>query len=261
MKQEDLFGLSENNIEKLNISKCLTFQRCPLEYKLRYLEKRSSRWEPKINMNLGIFLHELTNQFLKKKIIHKNNESINTLLDIKWEKEKFKFEGDQENYYIKCKNIINLFVDSPICQIQPLASEYRFSKLIKKDLYITGRIDLIGKTNNDIQIWEFKLDESEISLMEQAHKKYFQLIFYYFGIRDIFGVLPRNLGYYFFSSGKSISVEVNPELLERGSQEIENVLNEMKKKREFVPRINNYCPSCGYNNICPKWKDLIQKET
>lgn len=39
MKQEELFGLGKNIIEELNISKCLTFQRCPFEYKLRYIDK------------------------------------------------------------------------------------------------------------------------------------------------------------------------------------------------------------------------------
>lgn len=260
MKQEDLFGTNKSNIEKLNISKCLTFRRCPFEYKLRYLEKGSFRWESRINMNLGIFLHELINQYFKKKIIHKEQETIIELFNSKWEKEKSKFKDYQKEYHNKCKSIINLFLDSPISHIYPLAAEYKFGKLIKKDLYITGRIDLVGKMDNNIQIWEFKLDESEISLIDQEYKKYFQLIFYYYGIADTFGAIPRNLGYYFFSSGKFTSIKVYSDLLERGFQEIENTLGEMKNTREFIPRINNYCPSCGYNNICPNWKSSKEKE-
>ena len=86
-----------------------------------------------------------------------------------------------------------------------------------------------------------------------------QLIFYYFGLGDIFGAVPHILGYYFFSTGQVISIEVYPQLLEKAFKEIENALDEMKNVQEFIPEINNFCPSCGFEYICPHF-DSKKKE-
>jgi len=253
MKQNNLFKLSPKNIEELNISKLLVFRRCPFEYKLRYLEKGSLKWEPKLDMNLGNFLHELVGLYFKNKIVHNEKQDIGRLFESKWEKEKIRFKEHQEDYHAKCKYIIDLFKRSPIVRTHPLASEYKFRKLIREDMYLTGRIDLVSKTDNNIQIWEFKLDEAELGFIDQEHKKFLQLIFYYYGIANAFGELPHNIGYYFFSSGKTVLLEVYPDILERGLQEIENILSEMKNTKEYIPKINNYCPSCGINKICPAY--------
>lgn len=200
-------------------------------------------------------MHELISSFFKNKIAHEDKEPITSIFNRKWEKERFKFLDRHEEIQNKCKKDINLFEKSQIAQIQPIATEYRFSNLIDKDLRIIGRIDLVGKANNDIQIWDFKLDESEISLTKEEHKIYFQLIFYYYGLGDIFGSLPRELGYYFLSTGNTISIKIYPELIERGYQEIKNTLDEMNKTETYFPRDNNLCSSCGFSYICPKFEN------
>lgn len=253
MKQNNLFELNDHNIEELNISKCLTLKRCPFEYKMRYIEKNSFKWQPNVVMNHGILLHEIFSLFYKNKLMRENNRLIYELFDERWEKERDKFVNHEDEYYAKCKNAIKLFMNNPISKLVPVASEYKFRRIIKDNLYITGRIDLIGKTDSTIQIWDFKLEKAEFLLGEEDHKKYFQLIFYYFGLGDIFGFVPNILGYYFCSGGESISIKVSPELLRKGFQEIENAVTEMNNMHEFLPRINNYCPSCGFDYVCPKF--------
>ena len=251
MKQNNLFGFNDDSPEEINISKCMTFQRCPFEYKLRYIDKQKSKWRQNLKMNLGILLHDLVSMQYKKILAHENVQTTDRLIENIWEKEKIKYGIYEKEYYNKLKSALNRFNESPVSKIIPIASEYRFDNLLGSNLRLSGRIDFIGKDNNDLQIWDFKLEESEIFSSNVEYEKYFQLIFYYYGVKDTFGTFANRLGYYIFSNGKTITTKLTPELLENGLLKIERTIKEMREANIFIPNINNYCSSCGYKYICP----------
>jgi CRISPR/Cas system-associated exonuclease Cas4 (RecB family) len=207
-----------------------------------------------MELNYGKILHEVISAYYKLCSSQIGKRDIYAVFKDKWENEQYKYGNKSEDYYNKCLTAIDMFMECKISRIIPLASEYRFDSVLNKKLRLVGRIDFIGKENNDIQIWDFKLDESEIVSKKEQHKKYFQLLFYYYGIGEKFGSFARQVGYYILTKGKIVSIDISPELLKNGFQEILDTINKMKEEKEYKPKNNEYCSSCGYKYICSQTK-------
>ncbi len=246
-----LFQGSERECEPLDITSLSVFQRCPFEYKYRYLP-RNPYFDPKgPEILLGRYLHSITKGFLSV-AANRRQESF----DIQTNREMLlgKFRSRNERYEEAAAKAISYLKEGPLCGVSVRAMEYVFKKRVKKFLLI-GRIDFVGREGKGDILVDFKLDSAELEHHVSESSKYLQLIFYYFGIRDSISLNSANLAYYFYANGRLETTRVSDELLHTGWEEIER-LNEARKKESLFPaRKSYYCLTCGVRNrdLCPLW--------
>jgi len=252
-KQSLLFLESEMRSEVLDFTSISVFQRCPLEYRYRYLP-RDRGFDPPgtgIEIYLGRILHSITSDYLKrKKILGSENISLQEYLE--------RFEMHLRNLDGICyKNVmtaIDHLIKGPLSQLIVHAIEYPFKNPFKGFLLI-GRIDCVGRDTQGDLIVDFKLDQAELDHHSSQSSRYLQLVFYYLGIRDSISLKSPHLAYYFFSNGSFERVEVSEKLIWNGWEEIQRLNEERKTISTFPSRKTYYCSSCAVKNrgFCPLW--------
>ncbi len=250
-KQLLLFQGSGRECETVDVTSISVFQRCPLEYKYRYLP-RNPYFDPKgPEILLGRYLHSITKGFLSVAANRRKE-----FLHIQTNKEKLlgKFGAGNERYEEVAAKAIRYLKEGPLCGLSVRAMEYTFKKRIKRFLLI-GRIDFVGREGKGDILVDFKLDSAELEHHVSESSKYLQLIFYYFGIRDSIPLNSANLAYYFYANGRLEKTRVSDELLHTGWEEIERLNEARKKESSFPPRKSYYCLTCGVRNrdLCPLW--------
>lgn len=241
---------------EVNFGKLEVFRRCPLEFKLKYLDKKKEIFQPKgENILIGRFFHTVIRDFLKIDSQSRSEERLFFLLDDlkeKWVQKNFLF-NDKDLWHNKTLEAINIFKNNFPWKIKTIALEYHFKTKVD-DLVFTGRIDYLGE-ENVIKIFEFKTDEFEVPLNETDSEKYLQLIFYYYGIKNFFRENISHLAYYFFSTGRLESIKISEDLLRTGLLRIKDIVQELKSIKDYKPKVNPLCQSCGYNKYCKAYKN------
>lgn len=235
---------------KVTYTELATFIRCPLEYKLRYRDK-SITYEPLgTRVNLGRFLHSVATQFLKLPTLHRNTEFI----EIKFREEMAKKRNPEyldELQRFRDPTILLLqqyFIDKTVSNHSP-----HFTTTLGPFI-LTGTVDCLINSSEGIEIIEFK-EYDYRELEDDLHVlHYLQLLFYYFGL------VERNVGirrgtYCFFNNGNTDELSFSDEIINQGEEFILQKLQQMIECKEFLPKLNSLCVSCGYRDKC-----VLQRE-
>lgn len=231
--------------EPVSYTELATFIRCPLEYKLRYRDK-AEKYEPfGTSINVGRFLHSVATQFSKEPIDRMNKEFI----DSKFQEEIAKKRNPE--YIDELKRfqdptvmlLLEYFVDKAVAKKSP-HFKTSFGPFI-----IVGTADCLVNSSEGIQIIEFKEYDYRESEDDVEVTHYLQLLFYFFGLGGREAGISGG-AYCFFSSGHADEVVFSDEMIDNGKDFIEAKLKEMAECKDFMPKLNALCVSCGYRDKC-----------
>lgn len=241
---------ASNRGDQLTYTELATFIRCPSEYKLRYRDKAMT-YEPQgTRVNLGRFLHSISTQFLKLPPHDRNKEFLETKFREEMAKKR-NLEYTDELQRFRDPTILLLlqyFIDKTVSE-QSLHFTTTFGPFT-----ITGTADCLISSSEGIQIIEFK-EYDYRELEDDLHiLHYLQLLFYYFGL------VERNVGirtgtYCFFNNGYTDELAFSGEIINQGKEFILQKLQQMIECKEFLPKLNSLCVSCGYRDKC-----VLQRE-
>lgn len=231
--------------EAISYTALATFIRCPLEYKLRYRDKIKAYEPAGTRVNLGRFLHSVASQFLKLPFKDRISQSI----ELQFQKEIDTSTNaeyiDELRRFREPTSMLLLanFADKAISDRNP---HFRTPFGLHT---IVGTADCLVESSNGIQVVEFK--EYDYREFEDDLKilHYLQLFFYYFGLRKGEIDIPEGL-YGFFNSGDVDGIIFSEEIVDEARTFIEAKLHELADCRNFAPRMNRLCISCGYRDKC-----------
>jgi len=231
--------------EAISYTALATFIRCPLEYKLRYRDKLKAYEPAGTRVNLGRFLHSVASQFLKQPSKDRNSQFIERQFQREIDTSTNAEYIDELRRFREPTTMLLLenFADKRLSDRNPYFRT-RFG------LYtIVGTADCLVESSNGIQVVEFK--EYDYREFEDDLKilHYLQLFFYYFGLRKGETDIPEGL-YGFFNSGYVDGIIFSEEIVDEARTFIEAKLHELVDCRNFAPRMNELCISCGYRDKC-----------
>jgi putative RecB family exonuclease len=258
-------------LKQFSHSKLQTYERCPLNYKYKYIVHLKPSVENTIDAFMGGLVHDAL-ELLYKGIIKTKLNSLERLLEFyedEWKKQWSDLiiindkEFDKEHYFeLGKKCIVNYYEKFyPFDQDQTLGVEKSIT--LNWDGYeIIGYIDRLARDNrNHYSVHDYKSG----SLMGQEYAdKDRQLALYSIAVKQNFREAKRvRLIWHYVAFGEDIiSERTDKQLAELKAETLELIseINLAEQKNNFPAR-ETKCEWCGYHEYCPKKKHHFKLES
>ncbi len=233
--------------DHFSYSQLESFRKCPLEYKFRSILKIPIRG--KSVFSFGKTIHATLYRFVKEqnldlKILYKiyDEEWINDWYQSLEEQKEFKEKGKKilKSFYEDFKN------NNKVLSINDeLALEKNFQLKLNGDVII-GTIDRIEEIKGGVEIIDYKTGSPKKTL---AKEDKLQLLIYALASKQVLGLNPVKLTYYYLEDCSKASFEVKEGMLEKTEEELKDLMNKIKRSN-FKPSSGWHCQFCDFRDIC-----------
>jgi RecB family exonuclease len=240
---------------RLSYSAINTYQTCPLQYRLRYVEGRPTR--PSAALSFGHSLHEAVRWFYD--VPTPDPPSVPQLVDYLetcWEAEGYSSPEEEVRYFYQGRSALELFHrrNAPDFRV-PAALEHYFV-LDLGFCELSGVIDRLDKdAAGEFEIIDYKTNRR----LPPARKlqEDLQLPIYHMAVENIWGVEPSHVTFYYMLLDHRYSVPITAEWRERASDTIRSVASAIECS-DFEARKNPLCPWCDYLEGCEAVAGKVQ---
>jgi hypothetical protein len=243
MKQLSFFEIEDR--PKMTYTQLATFLRCPLEYKLRFIDKEM--WAAPFGMEVlwGRLLHNIARQYLSLPIDQRSTRFLISRLEEETKSRSLPDRDYQLDIFLNpMKSFHHIFAQRKVHSLEiPFKTAFH-------GFILTGRADCILEGPNGLILFEFKYSDYRESDYNSELSRYLQLIFYSLGLKGG-GLKPAEGAYYFFNSGNMDLITLSRSLINRGEKHLMEIIDRISKTNDFGPRANRLCPTCGYRKRCP----------
>jgi len=264
-------------------SQLAAFEKCPLQYKFAFILKVPTRG--KAVFSFGKTMHNTLHEFLRtaneeKKFNQKNlfskkevespksadsayskvleNFGISGLNEVvriyekNWIDEWYETKKQKDEYYKLGKKIIKEFYGGfsknppEILRIKgELALELPFNLKIGEHT-LFGVIDRIDKTGDGVAIIDYKTGKPKDKLDFESKE---QLLIYQIAAREVLGLKPERLVYYYLEDAKTVSFLGSEKDIEKQKIKMTEEIIKIKNS-EFNPTPGWQCQYCDFKDIC-----------
>lgn len=232
---------------KLSYSAINTYQTCPLQYRLKYVEGRPSL--PGAALSFGSSVHDALRWFYD--VPTPDAPALDDLLDYLetcWSSEGYASPEEEVRYYYQARSTLELFhrqnADSfrvPAALEKPFRVDLGFCEL-------SGVIDRLDKDpNGGFEIIDYKTNRRLPP--ERKLREDLQLPIYHIAVERVWGVAPERVTFYFLLHGHRHSVPITPQRLDTAFESIQAVASSVQRG-DFEPRRNPLCPWCDFLDEC-----------
>jgi len=252
-------------------SKVSTFENCPFQYKLHYIDKIETEVPTTIEAFMGDLVHQTLEKLYKDKKFKKRVEKkilIKFYKDL-WEKEYskdilvVKEELTAENYRKMGIKFIEDYYNShkkDDMTIIGLETQDRLTLPDGNSWHV--RMDKLGCRGDIYFVCDYKTN-SRMKDQEEADSDR-QLAMYSIWVKDKFKDAKKVvLKWHMLAFDKEVTSERSPEQLKKLQEEIMNIIKQIQKaeKEDNFPRKQSpLCDYCLYKEHCPSFKHAIQLE-
>lgn len=235
----------------LSYSAISTYQTCPHQYRLKYVEKRPSL--PSAALSFGSSLHEALRWFYD--VPTPDPHSLEELLDYLekcWIPEGFCSPEEDARYFYHARSTLALFYRNNIEDFRvPAALEQRFNIDVGV-CQLSGIIDRLDKDEaGGFEIIDYKTNR-RLPPAKRLHED-LQLPIYHMAAEKIWEVTPDQVTFYYLLPNHRHSFHITPERLQQALARIEEVACGISEE-SFDPSQNPLCPWCDYVDACPLWE-------
>jgi len=233
--------------DHFSYSQLESFRKCPLEYKFRSILKIPIRG--KSVFSFGKTIHATLYRFVKEqnldlKILYK-------IYDEEWINDWYRSLEEQKEFKEKGKKILKSFYEdfknnNKVLSINDeLALEKNFQLKLNGDVII-GTIDRIEEIKGGVEIIDYKTGSPKKTL---AKEDKLQLLIYALASKQVLGLNPVKLTYYYLEDCSKASFEVKEGMLEKTEEELKDLMNKIKRSN-FKPSSGWHCQFCDFRDIC-----------
>lgn len=254
-------------------SRVSTYDNCPYQYKLKYVDKVEAPTPTTIEMFLGDIVHRVMEKLYKDLQYQKTNtkEELLAFYQDLWKKEYsediliVKKEYSAENYKKMGEKFISDYYETyhPFDDVNIIGLETKDKLLLPDGNYWSVRIDKLGvDAENNYYVCDYKTN-SRMIFQEQADADR-QLAMYSVWVRDKFKDAKKIfLKWHMLAFNKEVISERTDEQLEQLQQDVVAKIKEIEQAtadNKFPCNIDGLCNYCVYREICPSFSHLVQLE-
>jgi len=249
---------TENAIPKFNppfvsYSQINTFSVCPLQYKYKYVLKIPTK--PSHTLTFGQSIHNTLREFHNYEVReHKVEEG--EILKI-YEKEFIpvgyeNLEHRLQRFEQGKQALIRYIKIRKEKFGKPKYLEESF-KLRNFEVPLLGTIDRIDQKNDQYEIIDYKTGTAKD---QKAVDKDEQLTIYVMAAKEKLNIEPKKLSLYFIEGDIKMDTTRTKEDIEKEKGRIAKAITDIKNS-SFEPKIGIQCKYCGFNKICPAYKNYL----
>lgn len=252
-------------------SKISTFENCPFQYKLHYIDKIDVEFPETIEMFMGKRVHETLEKMYQDRKFKKRVSKAMLLKFYKdlWEKEYskdilvVKKDLTADNYKKMGLKFISDYYDSykeDDMTILGLETQDRLTLPDGNSWHV--RMDKLGCNGNTYFVCDYKTN-SRMKDQEEADSDR-QLAMYSIWVKDKFKDAKKViLKWHMLAFDKEVTSERTDEQLKKLQEEVMNVIRQIQKAEkedEFPRKQTGLCDYCGYKEHCPSFKHEVKLE-
>jgi putative RecB family exonuclease len=253
-------------------SQLSTYETCPHQYKLAYIEKIKTQTEG-IEAFMGSRVHDTLEKLYRDQKVTKLNslEDLLTFYHQSWEKnwnemvQVIRKQYSAEDYRRLGEKCITDYYKRyyPFDQGRTLGLEENiyFPLEEEKGYWIRGFIDRLALLDNSIlEIHDYKTS-NRLPTEEEVNSDR-QLSFYQMGVEGKWqDIREVRLVWHYLAFDTEIRSSRTPEKLHQLRQETLELIQRIEADRRFFPNEGPLCSWCDYQGHCPKRKHLISVES
>ncbi|MDO8659957.1 MAG: PD-(D/E)XK nuclease family protein [Candidatus Parcubacteria bacterium] len=254
-------------------SKVSTFENCPYQYKLRYVEKEAPEVSETIEIFMGKRVHETLEKLYKDK---KFKKLISKTTLLKFYKDNWEKEISDDILVVKKGLTAKNYKKMGIKFIEDYYDKYKpFDQLTILGLETQDRMTLKDGNQWHVRIDKFACDDkgnyyvcdyktnSSMKDQEEADEDR-QLAMYSIWVKDKFkDVKSVKLVWYMLAFNKEAVSERTEEQLKKLEDETVTLIQKIElatKENDFPTRVTALCDYCGFKSQCPSFKHKLEIE-
>ena len=252
-------------------SRISTFENCPYQYKLRYIDKVEVDFPTTIEAFMGNTVHqalEMLYKYKQSKRIMPKQDLINFYLYL-WAKEYsediliVKEYMNSENYKKMGEKFISEYYDkhTPFEEMAVLGLETKDTLLLPDGNRWHVRIDRLGKDQlGNYYVCDYKTNSRMKSQSEADTDR--QLAMYSLWVKKKFHDSKNVfLKWHMLAFNEEITSTRTDEQLREIQQEVMDKIKEVNSATEFPKKQSGLCPYCSYQKICSSSDHKSRVET
>ncbi len=254
---------------RISYSALETFKRCPLKFKLQYLDRIKT---PKSKEALfGTLIHSALKILHEPGLTIPSEEDILKYVSDNWNATIYASEQESAMAFAQAiKMLKDYYAKNYPAKFNVLALETLFEAPLKvgEEVHsITGKIDRIDKTTEGLfEVIDYKTAKKMPS--QETMEKDLQLAVYHLGLANRWPSIiaekkPVKVSLYFLKHGEILSARRTVEQLEATKESLARSLatiNDATKDAKFPPTPNPLCDWCEYQRHCPYFKHKFKEE-
>ncbi len=227
-----------------------TGKRCPLEFRVKYIDRNLKFFPGGRRVLLSRVLHSCMNHYFS---LAPEARSVEKMIGIKTRilsREANKFDSDSQTALLQMLLTFLKFDESRFTTImteKKLEAEFMNTRFETK-------LDILGESGGQYTLLDFKLGRTEQLYGNGAVEDYLQLWFTCFLMPEMIRQKVSRIGFYFFADGALDVVKFQEDLYEQATERVLAIVSDLEMRDDFPPVINPLCSSCGYVSLCPAFK-------
>ena len=253
-------------------SRLATFERCPLKFRFRYIDKLKTERQQGVEAFLGTMVHSVMEKLYKDLRFQKMNtkEELLEWYNQEWKKNWnsdiviVRKDYTQENYRKMGESYIRDYYKRhhPFNQARTIALEervlinldsgrdYRLQGYIDRLVYTGNGVYEIHdyKTNFNIPVKEYLDDDRQLALYALAVLQNYQ------DARKV------RLVWHFLSVDKKVVIEKTQEQLDKLKKDTMELIDKVRAETDFPSKPSRLCDWCEFRGECPEHKHLHKVE-
>ena len=225
------------------------FNQCPRQYKFRYIDGLARQYrKPWPWLTMGDNIHAALKDFLSAPVEHRTQETIETLLRKKWQRNRqgFADEEEEKRWGERALAQVRWFAQTQEVGLTPfLLEKWHEAPIREGHITLGGRIDRIDRlADGSVHVIDYKTGRMPENIDT------FQLLLY---VLILLKTLPYPIlkaSYLYLASGKWHTIEPNKYDLQQAMERFLEMVYEIETEREYPERVSSLCTFCDFLEIC-----------
>lgn len=228
---------------RLSVSQAQVLLTCPLSFYYKFVLRAPE--EPTTSTDYGSQLHGIFEQINRGRR-DGNMPELKSVLDdlrIGWNKAGYSSKTQQERAYERAKNTVKNFYDQAISDPAPYLIEHPFEVSLSGNVVLHGRIDVIYKTDEGVEIQDYKTGDSvkDDKKAKQKAQSSMQLTMYALAWQIMEGEIPK-VSLRFPDTGKVAVVSKQQKSLDTIESNLNKAVQDLKNgKFPLGSSQHDYC--------------------
>jgi putative RecB family exonuclease len=233
------------------------FQQCPRQYKFQYIDHLGGIYrKSRPYFTMGDHVHATLKDFLSTvPVSERSLTKIEDLLREKWRRYRKGFSNseDEKKWGERALKQLRWFAQNNNISITPFIVEDYHSAELTSSIILKGKIDRVDKeADGSLHIIDYKTGKMPAEINQM------QLNIYALILSKKQDLPLKKASYLYLEAGKFRTIELTTAGLAQATSYVIELVDSIRKEKEYPATLNIYCWNCDFLEICPNKEEATK---